>query len=111
MNEVPKHIDNLVAELRRGTVALAVLNQLVHPQYGYSLVTILQEKGMDVEPGTLYPLLRRLEKQGFLTSIWDTDENRPRKYYVLSEEGKETKNQLNIEWKEIIRDLNKVLEG
>ncbi|KIL51807.1 PadR family transcriptional regulator [Jeotgalibacillus soli] len=53
------------------------------PQYGYSLVWMLGNQGIQVEPGTLYPLLRRLEKQGLLESKWDTNEPRPHKYYVI----------------------------
>lgn len=69
-------LNSMVQELRRGTIILGVLSQLSEPQYGYSLVTILQERGINVEAGTLYPLLRRLEKQGLLNSEWDTNEAR-----------------------------------
>ena len=61
-------------------------------------MTRLGDKGIHVEPGTLYPLLRRLEKQGLLDSEWDTNEVRPRKYYVLSETGKDVFEQLCAEW-------------
>lgn len=108
MNE-QEHIDKLMLELRRGTITIGVLSQLSSPQYGYSLVTLLDEKGIHVEPGTLYPLLRRLEKQGLLDSSWDTNESRPRKYYVLSETGKRVYNQLCIEWESIVSSLNDLI--
>jgi len=72
---------------------------------------MLSEKGIQVEPGTLYPLLRRLEKQGLLDSKWDTNEARPRKYYVLSKTGKEVYDLLVTEWKRIVSNLNQVIEN
>ncbi|MFA1822906.1 PadR family transcriptional regulator [Virgibacillus oceani] len=111
MSDAHKHIDKLMQELRRGTITIGVLSQLDEPQYGYSLVTILKEKGIQVEPGTLYPLLRRLEKQGFLESKWDTNETRPRKYYLLSETGKEALDLLLEEWQSIVMSMNHLTMG
>jgi DNA-binding PadR family transcriptional regulator len=73
---------NLITELRRGSLTLAVLSCLRSARYGYALLTTMQEKRVAIEANTLYPLLRRLEVQGLLTSDWDTSESRPRKYYV-----------------------------
>lgn len=111
MTDINEHLDKLLLELRRGTITLAVLSQLSEPQYGYSLVTMLGEKGMQVEPGTLYPLLRRLEKQGLLDSKWDTDEARPRKYYLLSKTGKEVYDLLIEEWRSMVATLNQAIES
>lgn len=110
MSEVNEHLDKLMAELRRGTITIGVLSQLSTPHYGYSLVTILADEGIDVEPGTLYPLLRRLEKQGLLESSWDTNEARPRKYYTLSETGKEVYDLLIVEWEKIVHSMAHVIE-
>lgn len=110
MSEVNQHLEKLMQELRRGTLTIAVLSQLSEPQYGYSLVTMLDEIGIPVEPGTLYPLLRRLEKQGLLDSKWDTNESRPRKYYLLSEPGKEVYDLLVKEWKEIASSLSHAID-
>ncbi len=74
-------------ELRRGTVVLACLRLLLTPGYGYGLLEDLQRRGFDTDANTLYPLLRRLEKQGHLTSEWNTDESRPRKFYRTSPDG------------------------
>ncbi|HBL50179.1 MAG TPA: PadR family transcriptional regulator, partial [Firmicutes bacterium] len=65
-------IDNMVRELRRGTIVISVLSQLQDQAYGYNLVNSLSEKGFNIEADTLYPLLRRLENQGLLESSWDT---------------------------------------
>lgn len=102
-------MESLSSELRRGTLVLCVLSQLKERQYGYSLSQSLAEKGMDVEQGTLYPLLRRLEKQGLLDSDWSLAEARPRRYYVLSAKGEEVLGDLSLEWDGIVRVLNRML--
>lgn len=111
MSNVNEMVDKLLQELRRGTITIAVLSQLEKPQYGYSLVTILSEKGVPVEAGTLYPLLRRLEKQGLLISEWDTNEARPRKFYLLSALGKEVYVKLLDEWKKMSMSMAGLIEG
>lgn len=103
--------ENMKLELRRGTQTLAVLSQLAKNRYGYSLLQTLEEKGVAIEAGTLYPLLRRLESQGLLQSEWDTSESRPRKYYLLSEAGKEMYQLLTEEWKKIAAELGDLIEG
>jgi PadR family transcriptional regulator, regulatory protein PadR len=111
MVDIKGTVDELTQELRRGTLTIAIISQLFEPQYGYSLVSILQEKGIEVDPGTLYPLLRKLEKQELLESNWNTNESRPRKYYLLSTAGKEVYRQLSQEWKNISADLEGLLGG
>lgn len=85
-------------ELRRGTVVLAALASLGEPRYGYALLEHLARAGIDVEGNTLYPLLRRLEKQGLLTSEWNTEESRPRKFYALTAQGQHVLDELTREW-------------
>ncbi|WP_010651910.1 PadR family transcriptional regulator [Oceanobacillus massiliensis] len=109
MSNAQEHMDKLMQELRRGTITIGVLSQLSEPQYGYSLVTTLSEKGIQVEPGTLYPLLRRLEKQGLLESKWDTNESRPRKYYLLSKTGHDVFGLLIAEWKSMAQSLDQLI--
>ncbi|MFN3338524.1 MAG: PadR family transcriptional regulator [Dietzia sp.] len=86
-------------ELRRGSVVLASLLACRSPRYGYALLTTLAEAGITTEANTLYPLLRRLEGQGLLTSTWRTEEPRPRKYYETTELGAETAERLHSEWR------------
>jgi PadR family transcriptional regulator PadR len=90
--------ENLVLELRRGVLVLAVLKQLENEHYGYSLRERLAEKGMNVPEGTLYPLLRRLESQRLLESRWHLGEGRPRRYYKISQLGRKTLAELTKEW-------------
>jgi PadR family transcriptional regulator PadR len=110
MSEVELIISGLMHELRRGTIIIGVLSQLSEPQYGYSLVTILKEKGIEIDPSTLYPLMRRLEKQGLLESEWDTNEARPRKYYLLSALGKEVYEQLCVEWRNMVDGMESLIK-
>lgn len=100
----------MMTELRRGTLSLAVLSQLFKPQYGYSLLQCLEEKGIQIEANTLYPLMRRLETQGLLENRWDTTTARPRKYYVLNEAGKEIYSELKKEWQNTCEGINRLLK-
>jgi DNA-binding PadR family transcriptional regulator len=102
-------VSNLVSELRRGTQILAVLAQLNTGKYGYALLQDLADQGAPIEAGTLYPLLRRLETQGILSSTWDTQESRPRKYYTLSPQGKELYTRLIAEWTTLRTTLDRIL--
>lgn len=92
-------------ELRRGTPVLAVLAACRAPRYGYALLGLLAEAGLQVEANTLYPLLRRLEKQGLLRAEWSTDESRPRKYYTVTDLGAEMAEVLRAEWQSLTEDL------
>ena len=100
-------IDNLALELRRGALVLAVLSRLGTPRYGYALKQTLTEMGLDINEGTLYPLLRRLEKQGLLASEWEVvDDTRPRRYYKLSPMGKQVLASLTGEWSSLVTLMN-----
>lgn len=99
-------MNNLLIELRKGTQTLIVLSQLKTRQYAYSLLQQLQVLKINIEPGTLYPLLRRLEKQGLIDSTWDKTEQRPRKYYILNQLGKEVLIKLKKEWATIVKEVS-----
>ena len=101
--------ENVILELRRGVIVLAVLGQLSEEQYGYSLLKNLSDRGLEVDQGTLYPLLRRLEAQGLLESVWKIEEARPRRYYVISAEGRKLLPQLKDEWNSIVAVMKKML--
>ena len=95
-------------ELRRGTVVMAALVTLSRPTYGYALLESLAESGFAVDANTLYPLLRRLEKQGLLTSEWNTEESRPRKFYRVSPDGEALLEVLLAEWQELHTSIEKL---
>jgi DNA-binding PadR family transcriptional regulator len=111
MSDTGEQIDQLRLELRRGVVVLAVLSQMDTARYGYSLIQRLAEQGFDIEEGTLYPLLRRLEKQGLLESEWEVGEARPRKYYRISPAGREVLAALSMEWFETVEVMRGILQG
>jgi len=98
MVESADPFSKLELELRRGAIVLAALSQLRTEQYGYSLRQALAARGMEIEEGTLYPLLRRLESQGLLTSHWRIQDGPPRRYYVLSEDGIRLYARLSASW-------------
>ncbi|NKG22304.1 PadR family transcriptional regulator [Paeniglutamicibacter terrestris] len=93
-------------ELRRGTVVMAALATLETPGYGYGLLAVLEKSGLSVDANTLYPLLRRLEKQGLLDAEWDTTESRPRKMYKTSQSGRSLLDSLTAEWNYLATSLN-----
>jgi len=102
--------DKLTQELRRGILVLAVLSRLDEERYGYDLISRLDEKGLEIEQGTLYPLLRRLEDQGLLTSEWNVEGSRPRRYYRLSPEGRSVLKALAGEWRRLSHVMDELLE-
>ena len=111
MTDIDEQINQIRLELRRGIVVLAVLSQMDTARYGYSLIQQLAEQGLDIEEGTLYPLLRRLEKQGLLESEWEVGEARPRKYYRISPFGRDVLAALNGEWNETVEMMRRILGG
>ena len=105
----PNLFDTLRLELRRGSLTLAVLAQLRSEHYGYTLRKALVDLGLDIDEGTLYPLLRRLETQELLTSEWREEGGRKKRFYKLSTEGRQVLKQLLAEWKGINQSLNRIV--
>lgn len=101
--------DKLTQELRRGVLVLAALGRLQEPRYGYSLIDELSQFGLQIDQGTLYPLLRRLEEQGLLESSWDVEGSRPRRYYALSPTGKQLLPRLAREWQQLTAVMQSIL--
>ena len=102
--------ENLKLELRRGCLTLAVLTQLRTERYGYTLRKALSDDGLEIDEGTLYPLLRRLESQGLLVSQWREEDKRNKRFYRLSPVGEQILEQLLGEWKRINTSLSKILQ-
>ena len=101
--------EKLTQELRRGSLVLATLSQLDEPKYGYALIEDLSKRGLEIEQGTLYPLLRRLEEQGLLESEWNVEGSRPRRYYVISPDGLTMFEKLKTEWGQLSVVLDELL--
>ena len=102
--------ENLKLELRRGCLTLAVLTQLRTERYGYTLRKALADDGLEIDEGTLYPLLRRLESQGLLVSQWREEDKRNKRFYRLSDQGEKILEQLLAEWQQINTSLNKIFQ-
>ncbi len=102
--------ENLRLELRRGSLTLAVLARLRTEQYGYTLRKALADRGLEIDEGTLYPLLRRLESQGLLESEWREENKRSKRFYRLSAEGEEILARLLAEWRAIDASLEEIVK-
>ena len=101
--------ESLRAELRRGSLGLAVLARLRVERYGYTLRQALADDGLEMEESTLYPLLRRLESKGLLHSEWREEEKRKKRFYVLSPAGEEMLQRLVREWRTINASLETII--
>jgi PadR family transcriptional regulator PadR len=106
----PELFENLRMELRRGCLVVAVLAQLREEHYGYTLRKALDDQGLAIDEGTLYPLLRRLESQGLLISEWREENKRNKRFYRLSPQGELTLKQLLDEWQTINKSLDRILQ-
>jgi len=103
-------ISHFETEMNRGFLQILVLALLENEMYGYSMVRTIRDLGYEVEENTLYPLLRRLEKNAWVTSKWDVSEERPRKFYAITGAGRGLRTELLGIWKkqnEILKNLMK----
>ena len=89
---------------------LAVLAALRDEQCGYTLRKSMADKGLAIDEGTLYPLLRRLESQGLLASQWREHDKRNKRFYRLTTEGTDILERLLAEWRDIDSSINAILE-
>jgi PadR family transcriptional regulator PadR len=103
-------IGNFETEMNRGFLQILVLALLEKDMYGYSMVRTIRDLGYEVEENTLYPLLRRLEKNGWVKSRWDVSEDRPRKFYSISDAGRALRTELLSVWKKQNQILNHLME-
>ena len=98
------------AEMNRGFLQVLVLAALEKSLYGYMMVKIFEKMGYVVEENTLYPLLRRLEKNGLIKSKWDVSEGRPKKFYIITEKGRSIRTKLLKIWDEQNQILNNLMK-
>jgi len=109
-NATNEILENLRSELRRGFLIVAVLVELRQEQYGYTLRKSLEENGISMDEGTLYPLLRRLESQGLLASEWREQDKRNKRFYRLSPQGELILTQLLLDWENLLQSLKAILQ-
>ncbi len=103
--------DKLRQEMRRGVIVLAVLAQLQREHYGYSLRKSLSEGGVNIDEGTLYPLIRRLEHQGLLESEWRLEDKRKKRFYSMTASGRAVYERLCEEWRQLADGIHALLDG
>ena len=109
---VSSRFEKMRMELRRGSLVMAALTALQSEAYGYALRRRLSDVGLEVDEGTLYPLIRRLEDQGLLESRWDaSDEGRRRRYYTISAQGRALLEELQTEWESIRQSLDQLTQS
>ncbi|MCD4817061.1 MAG: PadR family transcriptional regulator [Candidatus Cloacimonetes bacterium] len=103
--------DNKIeAEMNRGFLQIMVLLALENPMYGYMMIRFIENIGYSVVENTLYPMLRRFEKNGWISSSWDVKHDRPKKYYEITNEGKTVRNKLLRIWQKQNGVITKLLE-
>jgi DNA-binding PadR family transcriptional regulator len=105
-----KIIKNFVQELNKGAMVMVVLKLLKKDKYGYALVNRMKEEGIEIEQSTLYPMLRRLEKQDLLTSSWEVSTSRPRKYYKTTDFGESVLEELIDLYNDSFKRFNRIIK-
>ena len=105
----PEFIEGFEKELRRGSLVLVVLSTLVKPTHGYELLTLIEKAEINMDTDTLYPLLRRLESQGLLSSHWEMVSPRPRKIYELTSVGKKVLGEMKKIWQQYGKTIERII--
>ena len=97
-------------QLKKGNLDLCVLALLCkNDMYGYELVNQIS-KAVEVSEGTIYPLLKRIRDDGYVTTyLKESQEGPPRKYYSISADGVRRKEALEAEWREFVAGINEIL--
>lgn len=98
-------------QFKKGVLELCALSLLTHKnRYGYELVSEISKK-IEISEGTIYPLLRKLKAEGYVTTYLEESKKGPsRKYYQLTSNGKSVSKKLIEEWKEFVKGVNHIVE-
>jgi len=104
-------LSHFEAEMNRGFLQILVLVVLEKAMYGYLMLKKFEKMGYVVEENTLYPLLRRLEKKEFIRSEWDISQGRPKKFYIITDKGKEIRKKVLKIWREQQKIIDVLLEA
>lgn len=108
--------ENYERQMKKGALDMLVLKLLESaPKYGYQLISEMREKSEGVftlKEGTFYPILYRLEEDKLVESKWSKSQGKqvPRKYYMITEKGKETIPQIEKVWRQISAGVNRIME-
>ncbi|MEQ1876722.1 MAG: PadR family transcriptional regulator [Bdellovibrionia bacterium] len=105
-------IENWKTQIRKGYLELCVLSIIEEKKriYGFELIQVMNELGIPVKEGTLYPLLNRMTLEGTLGSTWETDGNKghPRKFYSLTKEGRRIAEDMKTEFDRMVGIFNNI---
>lgn len=100
-------------QIRKGSTDFVILSLLARrPMYGYEISQQLEQNGggyFEMKEGLLYPALHRMLEKGWLTTEWRVVEGRRRKYYELTDEGREVLGEQAAEWKTFVEQLHALL--
>lgn len=101
----------MTTQLKKGTLELCVLSLLSKAdRYGFELVGAISAQ-IQISEGTIYPLMKRIKDEGYVTTYWrESQEGPPRKYYQLTESGRIRLKTMEEEWRNISAGINKILE-
>ena len=111
---MPRKDSPLKSEMLQGTLDMLILRTLVlGPAHGYTIAHSIEqgsEEVLQIEHGSLYPALHRLQNRGWIASFWGTSENnRKAKYYRLTPEGKKQLAAQSSRWDEIVRAIGRIM--
>lgn len=104
----------LAAQLRKGTLEYCVLALVARRErYGFELVrTLGAVDGLVTSEGTIYPLLSRLKKEGYVVTTWrEAEEGPPRKYYAITRRGEAVLDAFRAEWRRFRSAVDSLVEG
>ncbi len=108
-----QNVDNIKAQMRKGILEYCVLSILsVRDAYASEIIAKLKEAEMIVVEGTLYPILTRQKNQGLLVYRWEeSPQGPPRKYYSITDSGRQALITLDVAWNELVEQINKIRSG
>ena len=104
-------LENVKAQMRKGVLEFCILSVLSKGDaYATDLLNKLKESELIVVEGTLYPLLTRQKNAGLLSYRWEeSTQGPPRKYYALTDKGREVLKELQTAWKVLIDSVNSIV--
>lgn len=106
------NIDDWKSQIKRGTLEFCILLLIKRrPSYGYEIISTLDKYPIiAAKENTIYPLLRRLLKEEYISSAWQegTEGLPPRKYYSLTEKGQEYMDAISVEWENLLNAIDEI---
>lgn len=107
------NVDNVKAQMRKGILEYCILSIISrNDAYASSIISELKEAEMIVVEGTLYPILTRQKNQGLLSYRWEeSPQGPPRKYYSITDKGREFLAQLDVAWEEFVNQIARIRNG